>query len=283
MKLHTKYLFLVAFVFYFSTILNAQDEAYNLCLSTFSNTKNIKTLSFVMEKQERIDGKIKKQRTFSKLQRKPYLVYLKQVKTGGGREILYGSKKNEGKLLVNPNGFPWVNISLNPMSSMARKGQHHTIEDSGFDLVINILEFLFDKYGKDTKEMVSMENVQFDGINCKKITFVNPNFKYVKYKIKAGETLNSIAQKYMISEYMIVEKNKTISNYTDIKVGDEILIPNDYSPNMELTIDVKRKIPLSIKIFDDEGLYEYYKYFNVVINPEFTALDFDANNSKYGF
>ena len=236
-----------------------------------------------MEKQERIDGKMQKQTTFSKVQRKPYLVYLKQVKEGGGREILYAPQKNGGKLLVNPNGFPWVNISLNPMSSMVRKGQHHTIEDSGFDLVISILEFLFEKYGEDTKSMVYMENVQFDGINCKKITFTNPNFKYINYKIKAGETLKSIAQKYMISEYMILEKNKSISSYEDIKVGDEISIPNDYSPNMELIIDIERKIPLSAKIFDDKGLYEYYKYFKVVVNPVFTPLDFDANNSEYGF
>lgn len=270
-------------LFFQITLLYAQESAYELCLETFRVSKSIKTMTFTMEKQERIKSKIIKQISDTKLQNTPFYVYSKQVFPNAGLEVLYKESTNNGKILVNPNGFPWMNLNLDPMGSTARKDQHHTIKDSGFDLVINILEFLFQKYGDDVLPMLTSEKLTIDGVHCKKIVFTNPNFKYVYYTVKENENLVTIAKERMLSEYMILEKNKNISSYDAVKKGDKIIIPNDYSPKMELIIELERKIPVSIKVFDDKGLYEYYKYSNVVLNPKFTSNEFDSNNSSYGF
>ena len=35
--------------------------------------------------------------------------------------------KGHETALVNPNGFPWFNLKLNPVGSRMTKNQHHTI------------------------------------------------------------------------------------------------------------------------------------------------------------
>ncbi|MBK8503146.1 MAG: DUF1571 domain-containing protein [Saprospiraceae bacterium] len=80
-----------------------------------------------------------------------------------------------------------------------------------------------------------------------------------------------------------MEKNREVSDYYDVKAGDEIMIPNDYSPKMELLIDKDRFIPLSIKVYDDLGVFEHYQYSSVEINPVFTDHEFSGNNQEYGF
>lgn len=277
---------IVAVVFFgliFSFTSHAQ-SAYDVCVKTFKNTKSINTMTYTMFKNERIGGVMKSQKSFTKLSLKPYMVYLRQISPKEGVEVLYKSGKNGGKALVNPNGFPWVNLNMNPMGSTMRKGQHHTTKDAGFDLVVSILEYLFNKYGEGSKSMVTFGNeVLSNKRKCYKIIFRNDSFKYIKYKVRANENILDIAKRYKISEFMIVGKNKDVAGYYDVKAGDEILIPNIYSPHMVLLIDKTKLIPLSVKVYDDLGLFEHFKYSDVVLNPKLTAMDFDRDNAKYGF
>ena len=269
------------------SIINGQDhpnKAYEICLSTFKNASTIKTLNYVMYKQERIKGEMKTQVSATKLRRNPYQIYVKQQAPKKGIEVLFDEEQNSGKALINPNGFPWMNISLEPLGTIMRKNQHHTIKDAGFDLVISILEFLFNKYGDDAQQKVSLGgHVIYDDIKCYKVIFENKDFKYKSYVIKENETLITLAEKYKLSEHMILEANKNVSSYEDVSEGDEIFIPNDYCPKMELLIDQKRMIPLSIKVFDDKGLYEYFRYSKVVLNPDLNDDVFDKENCDYNF
>ena len=259
-------------------------KAYEICQKTFLTTKTIKTLRYEMRKEERINGKMQVQVSFVKLNRNPYQVYMRQLSPKKGLEVLYNTEENDGKALVSPNGFPWITLKMDPESSTMRKNQHHTTKDAGFDLVIRILESLFEKYNSEIGRMLELEpDVIHDNRPCYQIVFTNDQFRYLDYQVKGGENILSIARKFNISAYLILEKNKSVDGYYDVSAGDKILIPNDYSPRMELLIDKTRHVPLSIKVFDEHGIFEYYRYSSVEINPPLSAEDFSGENDNYGF
>jgi hypothetical protein len=127
------------------------------------------------------------------------------------------------------------------------------------------------------------DEVIYDNQKCHKIIFSNNQYRYSKYLVKTDENILQIARDNKLSSYLIMEKNRDISGYYDVNAGDEILIPNDYSPKMELLIDKVRLIPLSIKVYDDLGVFEHYQYSDVEIDPVFTEHDFSGENQEYGF
>lgn len=257
-------------------------SGYLLAKEMFEKTKTIKTMTFQMRKLERIDGKLVDQKSFIKLKRNPLHVYSKQIYPTAGIEVLY--KDGDSKALINPNGFPWVNLSLDPYGSTMRKNQHHTIHDAGYDLVVSILEHLFAKYGDESATMTENIGTEvWDGNTCWVIEIKNPYFKFEEYTVKEGENLVTIAQKHKLSEFMILENNPSLDDYYDVKQGQVIKIPNDYSPHFTLLLDQKRLIPLVMKIYDDKGLYEQYEYTDIDLNLELDEAEFSSNFDAYGF
>jgi hypothetical protein len=236
-----------------------------------------------MNKMERIDGALNTQKSFVKWNRAPLKIYTKQLAPKEGVEVLYVKGSHGNMARINPNGFPWVTISLDPYGSTMRKKQHHTLLDSGYDLVVSILEHLFVKYSKDVPTMISSKpDVVWDGNACYVIEFVNSYFKTEKYTVKEGETLLTIAQKFKLSEYKILEENK-LDSYTDVAKGDVLTITNDYANKMTLFIDKVRQIPLVMKVYDEKGLYEQYEYTNVAVDPVFASDEFSEEYDGYNF
>lgn len=282
LKIKLTYFFIPAYFFFFQN-LHAQDP-YSLTLEMFEKTKQVSTAIYEMKKVERIDGKMIEQRSLIKLNRDPFQVYVKQLYPKEGIEVLYKKGANNNMVLVNPNGFPWFNLSLDPLGKTIRRNQHHTIMEAGFDHVINILQFLFNKYENKIESMITMvEEKEWQGRPCWKIKLENPNFTFIPYTVNEGENLDSIAKKFMISQYMIMEKNKDVDDFNDVYPGQEILIPNDYSPEMVLYIDAEHKVPMLMKIYDDKGLYEYYEYMNLNLNPPIHPEEFTPKYAGYGF
>ncbi len=250
----------------------------------FSKTKEISAMTYNMKKTERIGNKMHTQESAVKLNLKPFKVYLKQNSPQKGLEVLYVQGENDNRAIVNTNGFPWINVHLDPMGNIMRDNQHHTIYQSGFGHLMNILEHLTSKYQKQLGNLVANRGVVvFDGNPCFLISFSNPYFNYYKYTVKKGETVLSIASKERLSEHMIMEKNPNIKDYHNIKMGQIIVLPNDYSPKLDLYVDKSRLIPLVMKVYDDKGLYEYYEYTKVNLNPNFAQNEFDQDNPNYGF
>ncbi|MCE9540141.1 MAG: DUF1571 domain-containing protein, partial [Bacteroidetes bacterium] len=50
-----------------------------------------------------------------------------------------------------------------------------------------------------------------------------------------------------------------------------------------LFIDKKTFMPINIKIYDEEGLYEAYEFYNVIINKPFDQDEFSKNFKGYKF
>lgn len=258
-------------------------SAHEIVKSMFTATRQLRTMTYTMKKAERINGSLAAQRSFVKLQRHPLKVYLRQEHPKAGMEVLYVEGANNNHARVNTNGFPWVTLTLDPYGSTMRNNQHHTIHDGGYDLFVSILEYLFNKYGSATSSMLKKDTIIWNGHKCHAITFDNPHFKYINYTVKPGETVVTIAGKYKLSEYMILEKNKQIGFYDEVKPGQVIQIPNDYAPRLVLYIDALRKIPLVMKVYDEKGLFEQYEYTNIILNPSFKAEEFDEEYPGYDF
>lgn len=274
--------FLLALCFMYSFALG--QGAYDITNAMFVQTKKIHTLNYTMKKHERIKGELMMQQSTVKLNINPLKVYLIQDAPKAGIEVLYVSGTNSNQALINPNGFPWISVNLDPYGSTMRTNQHHTLLNSGYQHVVGILEYLFEKHETEIKGMVKNEgSVVWDKHDCWAITLTNPHFKYQAYTVLKGETIITIANKFRLSEHMILEKNPSIDDYTDISAGQVIQIPSDYSNKMTLYIDKLRHIPLVMKVYDDKGLYEQYEYTNVTVNGIIKAEEFNRDYKDYNF
>jgi len=279
--------FILSFFVFLSFIVptHSQHElsATQIVRRMLTKTKEITALSYTMKKQERIKNTMPSQVTEVKMTEHPFKLYLKQLSPQKGLEVLYVQGVNGNKAVVNTNGFPWVNVNLDPMGSTMRENQHHTIFESGYEHLMSILEHLTAKYHKELESMVVKSGpVEWDGHTCWVITLQNPHFKYEPYVVKQGENLLTIAKERKLSEHMILEKNN-LTDYLHVPAGRTLLVPNDYSPKLELYVDQQRFIPLVMKVYDDKGLYEYYEYSDVVINPKFSEQEFTKDNPDYDF
>lgn len=249
----------------------------------FKSTQEIRSMSYEFVRHERINGKMFENTAYIKMQKKPTKIYYKELAPNNGLEVLYPHPDDYLKALVNPNGFPYMNLKLDPKGEMMRRNQHYTLLDAGYDGVISVLEYLFYKYKNQINDLVDYKGLALvDGKTCDMIVMDNPHFKYVNYAVSGGETVASIAKKYRLSEYMIREKNKELY-LDDLKSGDILRLPTDYSARMALYIDVDRRIPLKIEIYDEQGLFEKYEFKNVKLNPEFSDQEFLDTYSDYNF
>ena len=180
--------------------------------------------------------------------------------------------------------FPWFNLNLDPYGSLMRKDQHHTVFDSGFDLMSSILHRELAQIGNDTASHIFYKGiVTWQERPAFHIEMANPDFKYSTYHVQLGEDLNSIANKLNVNEYAILELNKDVDFYDDISPGQELQVPSSYAKKMVLYIDQEYMLPLVIKVFDGKGLYEQYAYKKFSLNPKFDKEEFTSDFNDYGF
>lgn len=234
-----------------------------------------------MTKMERLNGTMGgPQVSSAKLNRQPFQIYSRQEEPNEGLEILYVEGDNHA--LINPNGFPWFNLRLDPKGSRMRKDQHHTILESGYDHVVSILKYLFEKYDEKINNLTDLQDTVWNDRPSWVVGFNNPNFRYMSYKAKENETVLSIADKFKLSSYMILKLNEIVDR-NEVLTGRTITIPSDYSSKMKLIIDKELMVPLVMQVYDDKGLFEVYQYSELKVNPTFHPSEFSESYPDYGF
>ncbi|MBK0401932.1 DUF1571 domain-containing protein [Adhaeribacter sp. BT258] len=246
--------------------------------------KDVQTLKFTLQKQERIKGKLTSEKANVKLQQKPFKVYLRYQTPNPGMEVLFVSGQNNNEAFIRPSSFPWTTISLNPNSSTMRSGQHHTIHEMGFSQILAITDFILKKYGKQAAGMLQTgEPVNWNNLKCYPLTLENPNFRYIEHTVGPNENVLNIATKFRLSEYMILEKNPALDDYSDVKAGQKIKIPTDYARKIWMLLDQKTGLPVVIKVYDEKGLFEQYEYHNLQVNPVIQGAEFTKTYKDYKF
>jgi hypothetical protein len=216
-----------------------------------------------------------------KFNRNPRLIYL-YIK---GIEVLWLQGKNNGKALVKPNSFPYINLNLDPMGNLMRQDQHHTLNEMGYDYFGSIIERSLTETAESFDERFAMEGEErINNRPCYKITITNKDFTYLDYVVGDNESLTSIARKKYVAEYMIVEKNPKFKDYFDIlKKGEVIKVPNWYCKSVTIYIDQLYFLPISIKVSDEKGLFEEYNYHFLQVNPKFEEGEFSRDYKDYKF
>jgi outer membrane lipoprotein-sorting protein len=276
---------LIALVIQFGAYFNsayAQDaDAKAAIIQMMDSINALEGFKSVIKKTERIEGELVLQVSTVKVSRNPYQVYVRQLSPKSGVEILCANGCE--KALINMNGFPWINLTLDPDGPTMRKHQHHTVHDSGFDLLAIILERNLQAFNPLEQTLTRKEDIFWITENAIQIELVNKAYKTSLYKVNDDENIADIAKKFNVNEYAILELNPECTNYEDVKDGQEIIIPSHYGVTMNLYISKKTMLPLLIRVYDHNGLFEEYDYTEFELNPRFAANEFDEHFTEYDF
>jgi len=264
------------------TITSKAQNGLAVLNKMLDRVKSLKAVSYDFKSVERIEGKYFKEENFFKIKTEPFAIYIKQ-KSPEKAEVLYKKNWNNGNALVNPNKFPYINLNLDPYGSLMRDNHHHTLHQAGFLYTASIFEHLINKYKEDVPKLLTFKEIEYNKADCYALSLENPHYRITEYTVLTGEDVLTIAKKLKISEYLIVEINADIDDYQDVEDGQIISITNDYCAKIEMIIDKQSFLPLSLKIYDHQGLFEHYEFSNIVAEPDFSDKDFSENNSEYGF
>jgi outer membrane lipoprotein-sorting protein len=248
------------------------------------SAKNIRTLKFQMKKLERVDGRILSGDQEVKFNRMPKKIYTFIHAPRKGTEVLFIEGSNNNKAYVNPNGFPYFTLSLDPYSNAMRNNNHHTVHEVGFDYINSIVSYFSEKAGGDFEKIfIYKGDTVFNNRKCYKILIDYFPFQYIKYTVKENENLIDIAYRNFISDYMILQLNPDIDDYYDVKAGQAITIPNGYARKTLLFIDKENYLPIVQIMFDEKGLYAKYEFHDLQYNPKISEEEFTKDYEAYNF
>ncbi len=283
LKLSIKLLtfFIVWFAFSSFVVPDQKTEVDKVLGAMLQSIKELKAYKYEFKSVERIKGKNIEYNFKVKVHENPYKVYL--LKNESGQEILFERNKNGNDAVVNPNGFPYINLNLDPYGDILRKDAHHTLFESSFSYFGNVIDQSVKKLGADFYKYVSYKGeLKYNNKMCHYIVLDYPAFKYVNYTVLEKETLLSIAKKLNVSEYMILEKNN-LNGFDALKKDQVIKVPNLYAKKIVLYIDKVSKLSACTMVYDDLGLFESYEYNSVNLNPLFKSDEFLSTFKEYHF
>ncbi len=247
---------------------------------------NIESLSYEFVQKERMLDRMNYAKVRTKMTLYPKKIYVLTLEPDEDIELLWIEGKYDGKALIKPNGFPYINVKLHPTSDHLLGLQHHPVTDSGFGKFAEVLQKTIDEEGSNFDNICTLAgSTTFDNQDCYIVEMNDPDFKFVDYTVKKGEDLFDIAKRYNITEYMIMAKNqdKGIDNYFDVKEGQKLQIPTSFCKKTTIYITKDDYLPLFWKMEDNEGLFEQYEFSNVKINPQFDPAEFTEDYEAYGF
>lgn len=256
-------------------------RALQVITAMIDSTASLNGLKSVIYKTERINGVAVLQVSEVKIRRHPYAIYVHQLSPKQGVEILCTDECR--KAVINMNGFPWVNLTLDTDGSLMRKNQHHALHDAGFDLLSEVLAKIMAGFNAKNQLLQLTDSVQWRGEEVYEISLVNQDYTTTFYKVAGQENLADIARKLNINEYAILELNKECNDYQDVHDGQLLVVPTHYGQRLVVEVAKSTMLPIRIRVFDKQGLFEEYDYSNLVKNPHFAANEFDQSYPGYNF
>jgi outer membrane lipoprotein-sorting protein len=249
-----------------------------------TNIRAVKTAKYHLIKNERYEGKIIKSEQEIKQNVNPMKVYLKILKgPHSGTELVYVKGKNEDKALVSA-GSVVPTISLSLFSPLVRDKQRHTLYELGFLYTGDLIYDSYLKYKDKAEEYTTYEGtIMFDNRTCHKVTLDNKEYKLKDYTVQEGENLIKIARRLKLDEYSLLEYNPSVKDYTAVKPGQVIKIPDTFCKKVIMYIDAKTFLPVYQKTFDQNGFVAEYEYRKLHVNILIPDKEFEKDYEGYGF
>ncbi len=219
-----------------------------------------------------------------RLQISPRKVYMKDKDSGV--ELLYVAGWNNNNPYINPNGFPWVNVSLGINNSKVRADGHHPVTHAGFNYLVGMMkhtENLISREGKKLEDIIKIEgNFTWNGRSTTKVVLTNPDFRFVDYNVTQSEPLFNLCERINVSEYMVMEKNN-MGYGAKVHKGMKIKIPNAFAKKVELFIDNENNLPIYQIVYDEKGVFEKFEFKNLKVNPILNNKEWTTQCASYGF
>lgn len=283
MKLIRPFLFvLIVALFLGSTTHKGNLSCREIIEHMLDSIKNISTQACSVKATERIGSHLLIAQSYIKLNMNPRKIYFHSPAKGA--ELLWVEGTNKGNATVHTRSIPLMNFDLDPYGSIIRKDQHHTIFELGSTYIGITIANTILKAPKDfDKHFTYAGMLTWNNKECYQIIVSYPDYKYIEYTTIKGETVTSIAKKLNTSDYKIRYKNDLSSYFGSIKEGKKLTIPIPYSNKAIMLVDKKTFIPISITVYDEEGLYEAYEFTSMRINPTFKSDEFLKSFKEYGF
>jgi outer membrane lipoprotein-sorting protein len=262
---------------------NAQVNVRQLLDKMYASMSNAKNYSYEMYSKERFGTKYFERDMLFRINETPKKVYAKDLKDGV--EILYAKGWNSDKAYINPNGFPWTNVSFSVYNGRVRADNHHLVTTAGFAFTKRLLqrtEATILKKGKKIEEFFSITGeTEFDGRTCYKFNMEYKDFAVVDYTVPKDIDLEALALDLDVPEYWVKERNKL--EYGIVKAGKVLKVPTSYAKKVIFYIDKKTFLPIAQLLYDDQGLYEKYEYRKMTINFTPAKGEWTDDCSSYGF
>ncbi len=249
--------------------------------------ESYQTCQYTMKSEERLpDMKdLRGGEIFTKVNETPRKIYMKMTADPNkGTEVLYADGENSGKATVKSNKL-FFSISLAPTGGMLTKDQHHTLNSAGFRLVARIVKAGMkrsDEQGKFDEVFKYAGDVTWNNRACYKLVIEDPTWAYTTYKAQKGETMLTIANKLLISEYSIADLNG-VKSFEDDLGGKTLKVPSSYAKKSVFYVDKENNFPVFQELTDDRGVFERYQFFNLKINPAFKSNEFTKGFEGYNF
>jgi hypothetical protein len=273
---------LVTTLFVGSTTYQKSVSCREIIEHMLDSIRNIKTQACSVKATERIGKHFLISHSYIKINVSPRKIYFHNPEKGA--ELLWVEGTNKGNALVHSKTIPLMNLDLDPYGSILRKDQHHTIFDLGsYYIGITIANTILKSQKDFEKHFTFAGTLSWNNKECFQVIVSFPEYKYIEYITKKGETVTSIAHKLNTSDYKIRYKNDLSSYFGSIKEGKKLTIPIPYSNKAIIYIDKKTYIPISITVYDEEGLYEAYEFTSMRINPTFKSDEFLKSFKGYHF
>ncbi|HRH66911.1 MAG TPA: DUF1571 domain-containing protein [Bacteroidia bacterium] len=269
-----------------SSRISAQVAAEKIIMDKMmAGYKSLRTAKFLLKSTERFkDGTLHESEMLVKMQSRPRHLYIYCVQPNPGVEVLWREKVMDEKLLINPNGFPYVTLKLSPYHSLLRKETHHTINDMGFDYLMDLVRYYSVKLGgKFYSYFEIVDTVMWDNRSCIVLAFDYKDYQYLDYTVRIGEDLTSIANSLYLNDFSLLLLNPSVKSYSGVEPGQVIRVPNFYCRKIVFYIDRSSWLPLVQEIYDAQGLYEKYEFKSFIQDPVMEPDEFTAEYKKYKF
>ena len=200
-----KILTVVVFLFSFPA-WSQDDQARALLKKMLDACDDVRSAKFILNSTEReLNGKMERSEIIIKMQTAPLKIYLYMIHPNPGAECLWKKDESNNRVLVNPNGFPYINLKLSPYNSLLRQDSHHLIPEIGFNHIASMTKYYMIKMRDSFFSYLQLtDTLLWDNRTCYELTFDFTSFQYVDYTVKMNETLTSIAAQFHLSDFVLL-------------------------------------------------------------------------------
>ena len=229
------------------------DEAKNVLLATLvaaaERLNEVDTYTATFKKQERLHGQLGAVQTLAmKVRQKPFAIYLKFLSPKPGKEVVYAEGHHENKVIAHSAGVAgWLvpRLAVPPDHPLALAESRHTVTEAG------------------------LANLTSTLIRFRELDLKDPEAVTI-----LDRTTDEQGRPWLRSVHTHPHAN-----------------PDRPFARVEVLYDPETLIPVDIRNYDwpepghlgELALAEHYRYEDLNLNADLSALDFDPANPDYAF